>query len=65
MERLLARHITPFVRWAAFAIITIASSILIIAATKYAVADHWAESMNPALWLRFRGSAIPVVLPAK
>jgi hypothetical protein len=52
MERLLARRITPLVRWAIFAAITIASSVLIIAATKYAVADHWAESMNPALWLR-------------
>ena len=52
MERLLARRITPLVRWAIFAALTIASSVLIIAATKYAVADHWAESMDPALWLR-------------
>ncbi len=43
---------TPPLRWGAFAAILISCAILIVAATKYAVADHWAGSKNPALWLR-------------
>ena len=39
-------------RWAAFAAIFLASATLTVGAAKYAVADQWAQSANPALWLR-------------
>lgn len=45
-------RLTSPMRWAAFAAILAASSLLVVVATRYAVADHWAQSSDPALWLR-------------
>ena len=45
-------RLTSTTRWVIFAIIALACSALTVAAAKYAVADYWEQSSNPALWLR-------------
>src|SRR5665213_1880171 len=45
-------RLTSTTRWVIFAIIALASSALTVAVAKYAVADYWEQSSNPALWLR-------------
>ena len=46
------RELTATARWAAFAAIILASAALTVAAARYAVADQWGQSANPAMWLR-------------
>src|ERR1700722_7143208 len=46
------RKPTPAVRWAAFAAIVLVSVALTVSAARDAVADQWAQSSSPALWLR-------------
>src|ERR1700686_2616844 len=43
---------TATVRWAVFAAILLVSVALTVSAARYAVADQWAQSSNPTLWLR-------------
>jgi len=40
------------VRWLVLAVILLAAGGLIYVAVRYAVAEHWAASSNPDLWLR-------------
>ena len=49
---MMTRKLTARVRWAAFGAIFLVSAALTVSAARYAVADRWAESSNPALWLR-------------